>query len=47
VEIDNFCFLGSFDSYGNIVQVSLDGFDQGYLMSEKRTNIKIDLKNRS
>lgn len=47
VEIENFCFLGSFDSYDNIVQVSLDGFDQGYLMSENRTNIKIDLKNRS
>lgn len=47
IEIDNFCFLGSFDEYDNIIRVSLNGIDQGYKMSRTRTNIKIDFTQRS
>lgn len=47
LEIENYCFLGSFDSYDNIFQVSIGDFNQGYRMSKNRTNIKIDLTDRS
>lgn len=47
LEIENFCFLGSFDQYDNIVQVSLKGLDQGFKMSRTRTNIKIDFTQKS
>lgn len=47
LEVSNFCFLGSFDSYDNIVQISVGSVDQGYMMNELRTNIKIELTNRS
>lgn len=47
LEVTNFCFLGSFDSYENILQVSLNGHNQGYKMSANRTSIKIDFSNRS
>ena len=47
LEIENYCFLGSFDSYENVFQVSIGGFNQGYKMNENRTGITIDLTNRS
>ncbi|MFM1875740.1 MAG: hypothetical protein RL266_1477 [Bacteroidota bacterium] len=47
LEVINLCFLGSFESYDNIFQVSLKGHNQGYKMNEKRTSIKIDFSNRS
>lgn len=47
LEVSNFCFLGSFNTYDNIVQISVGSIDQGYMLNEQRTNIKIDLTNRS
>ncbi|MBI1287816.1 MAG: hypothetical protein GC178_09575 [Flavobacteriales bacterium] len=47
LEVSNTCFLGSFDTYDNIVQISVGSVDQGYMMNELRTNIKIELTNRS
>lgn len=47
LQVNNLCFLGSFESYDNIFQVSLKGHNQGYMMNESRTSIKIDFSNRS
>ena len=47
LEIESFCFLGSFNSYENFYQISLGKVQQGYKLSENRTKIKIDLTTKS